>query len=644
MATSSRQLYRFHIQQETSQGILAAVDGSDESTVTLLEVTPDPENLESAFKTLADLADKQECENFTDSSRFYVVTRSEQQRDLLCDEIEKSGVGWLGSNVHATEPIVAQPIPVVKSAPDRKLKTRTIPPPPPTFGTLEEKSNHKGLLTFGIGLVVFALIGAISYFNQKPVSPPQASLGVSPVPPGQVMDLRPPKVSFLNHPTFTASPVASWNDQNVRGTITLKSENNIQSIVYPTGSQFTMKADLFSFSSAPSASFKDEYGTVVLASTTSFAQQTAPSTWQVQFQADQVKDINGDGFPEVVLSDYSGGAHCCTTIAVISLRPQGPVVIFNEELGSGGADFKDIDGDGRREIRCDHLFEYALGSFAQGTFSIPVIYSAENNGVYRVNTRAFAQLISNEYDAAKAAYQTTTYNPQTDSMERDRDLIDLFFQAYLAGRRPEAYEQLTQLKPIESNLASKPDPRDILEDALKKVAPEVLEEPEWQRIKTGDTGNPAPIEQAAGTEGDRTITNPTQPDANVRAEQATQQLLNQWVMSFKEKDLTKQVNCYAPQVGTYYLRHDVSRALIEDNKSHAFAAIKDIQTFDLTNIKMVLDSPTQMTVTFDKTWDTTLVSGKRYAGSERERLEIMVVNGEWLIQSEIEEKIYYVIH
>ena len=162
--------------------------------------------------------------------------------------------------------------------------------------------------------------------------------------------------------------------------------------------------------------------------------------------------------------------------------------------------------------------------------------------------------------------------------------------------------------------------------------------------KTGDTGNPAPIEQAAGTEGDRTITNPTQPDANVRAEQATQQLLNQWVMSFKEKDLTKQVNCYAPQVGTYNLRHDVSRALIEDNKSHAFAAIKDIRTFDLTNIKMVLDSPTQMTVTFDKTWDTTLVSGKRYAGSERERLEIMVVNGEWLIQSEIEEKIYYVIH
>ena len=62
MATSSRQLYRFHIQQETSQGILAAVDGSDESTVTLLEVTPDPENLESAFKTLADLADKQESD------------------------------------------------------------------------------------------------------------------------------------------------------------------------------------------------------------------------------------------------------------------------------------------------------------------------------------------------------------------------------------------------------------------------------------------------------------------------------------------------------------------------------------------------------------------------------------------------------
>ncbi|MGA8088693.1 MAG: VCBS repeat-containing protein [Terracidiphilus sp.] len=639
MATSSKQLYRFRIERETSHGILAAVDGSDESVVILLEVTPDPLNLEFAFKTLSDLADKFGCESFTNDSQFYFVARSEQQRDLICDEIGRAGLGWLGNNVPASKPIVSQSVTGTKPLTDRKRKSA----PPPTFGSLEEKSGSRGPLFFGIGLSLIALIGVIWYFNVKPPSPPQASQAVSAPLSGQVTDLRPPQVSLLNHPTFTPSPAASWNDQNVRGIITFKTEDKVQSIVYPNGSQFTMKSDLFSFTSTPSAKLNNEYGTVVLGSTYSLTQQNMPSTWQVQFQSDQAKDINGDGFPELVLSDYSGGAHCCTTIAVISLRPQGPFVVFDEELGSGGAEFKDLDGDGRLEIRRDRLFEYALGSFAQGTFGVPVIYGAGADGVYRVNTRAFTQLISNEYDAAKQTYEKASYDTQTESMERDRDLIDLFLRAYLAGRRPEAYEELSQLKPIESDLASKPDPRDILEDALKKVAPEVLQEPEWQHIKAGVLANPAPTAQAAGAEGDRAV-NLVQPDPNVRAEQAVKQLLNQWVQSFKEKNLANQVNCYAPQVGTYYLRHDVSRALIEENKARAFAAIKDIHVFDLANIRMVIDSPTQLTVTFDKTWDTTLISGKRYAGSERERLEIMVVDGEWLIQSEIEEKIYYVIH
>src|ERR1019366_7079132 len=199
---------------------------------------------------------------------------------------------------------------------------------------------------------------------------------------------------------------------------------------------------------------------------------------------------NGDGFPEIVFSNFSGGAHCCTTIAVISLRPQGPVVVFDEELGSGGAGFKDLDGDGRREIRYEHLFEYALGDFAHGTFSIPVIYSAGKDGVYRVNTRAFAQLMSNEYEAASEEHQKAVYDSPIEAMEEDRDLIDMFFLAYLGGRSVEGFETLTQLKPLTEEThvnenSSTADPRLILEDALKKVAPEVLQQPEWARIKSG---------------------------------------------------------------------------------------------------------------------------------------------------------------
>jgi hypothetical protein len=370
--------------------------------------------------------------------------------------------------------------------------------------TVESKSSRKGPVVFGIALVLIALVSAVWFYNRNPsqvpavvappvVAPPVvAPPVVAPPIAGQVTDLRAPQVSLLNHPTFTPSPTASWDAQNVSGTITLKSVNNALSFVYPDGSRFAVNSGMFPTGSAGSAVFDDNFGTIAVTTSGLQSQQASASTWQVQFQASQAKDINGDGFPEIVLSDYSGGAHCCTTITVVSLRPRGPFIIFSEDLGSDGAVFKDIDGDGRREIRYDHLFEYALGDFAHGTFGVPVICSAGSDGVYRVNTRAFAQLLSNEYEAQMRDHQKATYDDaQVGAEEQDRDLINLFFLAYVAGRRAEAFDLLEQLKPLNTDPPSNANPFAILEDALKKVAAEVLQEADWLRIKSGRAASPA---------------------------------------------------------------------------------------------------------------------------------------------------------
>jgi hypothetical protein len=128
------------------------------------------------------------------------------------------------------------------------------------------------------------------------------------------------------------------------------------------------------------------------------------------------------------------------------------------------------------------------------------------------------------------------------------------------------------------------------------------------------------------------------------AEQQIRSLLDQWVVSFKEKDLQRQVDCYAPQLDIYYRKQNVPQAYIQDNKSHAFSAIAEIRKFEISHVNVSLDGPQSGTVTFDKTWDTSLISGKRFAGSEMERLKVTMIDGSWRIASEEEVKIYYVVH
>ena len=128
------------------------------------------------------------------------------------------------------------------------------------------------------------------------------------------------------------------------------------------------------------------------------------------------------------------------------------------------------------------------------------------------------------------------------------------------------------------------------------------------------------------------------------AEQQIRSLLDQWVVSFKEKDLQRQVDCYAPQLDIYYRKQNVQQAYIQDNKSHAFSAIAEIRKFEISHVNVSLDGPQSGTVTFDKTWDTSLISGKRFAGSEMERLKVTMIDGSWRIASEEEVKIYYVVH
>lgn len=76
------------------------------------------------------------------------------------------------------------------------------------------------------------------------------------------------------------------------------------------------------------------------------------------------RDINGDGVPEVVLYEWTGGAHCCFVARVISLG-QKCCILAEIEGQHSVPEFLDCDGDGLMEVVVhDWTFAYWPDCFA----------------------------------------------------------------------------------------------------------------------------------------------------------------------------------------------------------------------------------------------------------------------------------------
>ena len=93
---------------------------------------------------------------------------------------------------------------------------------------------------------------------------------------------------------------------------------------------------------------------------------------------------------------------------------------------------------------------------------------------------------------------------------------------------------------------------------------------------------------------------------------------------------------------TYYRKHNVDRNYVYFNKAHAFGSITSITKYQLDNLVVTIDDPNHATAKFDKTWDTTLASGRSYSGSEEEQLKFGQLSGEWKITSEEELQVFNV--
>jgi len=95
------------------------------------------------------------------------------------------------------------------------------------------------------------------------------------------------------------------------------------------------------------------------------------------------RDLTGNGVPDLIITKWSGGAHCCNFLTVFELSESGVKKIMTVDGGSYYFKIKDLDGDKIPEIEFwDWPIDYLFNSFAdsaQGRVVLKFI-----NGKYHV--------------------------------------------------------------------------------------------------------------------------------------------------------------------------------------------------------------------------------------------------------------------
>ncbi|HYC35333.1 MAG TPA: hypothetical protein VEC19_02845 [Usitatibacter sp.] len=86
------------------------------------------------------------------------------------------------------------------------------------------------------------------------------------------------------------------------------------------------------------------------------------------------RDLDGDKNPDLHLSSFSGGAHCCTTHQVLRLKPQVRRIAVYSAGNVGGGEF--IDVQGRKNpvmISADDSSAFAFAPYANSYFPVVIL-------------------------------------------------------------------------------------------------------------------------------------------------------------------------------------------------------------------------------------------------------------------------------
>lgn len=137
----------------------------------------------------------------------------------------------------------------------------------------------------------------------------------------------------------------------------------------------------------------------------------------------------GGGSKQLVIEQYSGGAHCCYSHWIYDLSTGSRLVYENEKYGTGNSLFPaDIDGDGIFEFTESVMaFDYFHLSHASSTFPVAIFAYDQKAGEYRPANRKFSAYALRGIEKDIKEFETL----KAQSATKDEGYSESYFSAVL---------------------------------------------------------------------------------------------------------------------------------------------------------------------------------------------------------------------
>ena len=171
-----------------------------------------------------------------------------------------------------------------------------------------------------------------------------------------------------------------------------------------------------------------------------YGDSTTPVFWQSGGPV-RVRDLDGDGEPEVLVDLFWGGTHCCYYTDVYRyVRARGAYRLTVGFWGDLHPSLRDLDGDRRPEFETgDDRFAYVFTGFATSVFPIRILHF--DHGRFVDATRRFPGLVQRDASKLYALYQSERRKPDGDV---GGILPAWLADEYLLGRGPAGWPVLRE--------------------------------------------------------------------------------------------------------------------------------------------------------------------------------------------------------
>lgn len=153
----------------------------------------------------------------------------------------------------------------------------------------------------------------------------------------------------------------------------------------------------------------------------------------------QVRNLDVNPEPEVILDIYTGGAHCCWVSMIYRYDATQDAYTLTEQFwGNAGYEFKDLNQDSILEfLTRDDSFAYAFTSYAGSSYPLQ-IWQYRNGKMVDV-TRSYPQLIYND------AYQLWQRYTETDYPGVARGALAAYLaDKYMLGQSEDGWQRVRQ--------------------------------------------------------------------------------------------------------------------------------------------------------------------------------------------------------